>query len=220
MTSADTKAPELLRRFEDRFDTLSASPIQPGLAFTRASNTSVSDGLRMAPPTLALLARATGDQRYLQLAHAAFRATYDALLDQQAKIVYCDARSVGLRMPSGQKVFWSPCSGSYYAGLALLLDALPVPYPKRDFYARVFRQMTDAVLAAQQPDGFWYPSLADPKHVSIGDTSAGSECRAGLRRLRATAPAFGSEIARAPSHLPVRPSSARIRMRRSPLPDP
>jgi hypothetical protein len=152
----DPNAPVLLPPFNNRFD--------PG-------RWASSNGPRMAPPALALLARATGDQRYLQLADAEFTATYDTLFDPQDQLVYCDARFVDMRTPNGHKVFWSHCSGWVYARLALLLDALPGRYPKRELYARVFRRMTDAVLATQQRDGFWYPSLADPKHVSIGDES-------------------------------------------------
>jgi rhamnogalacturonyl hydrolase YesR len=185
----DPNASVLFQPFSDRFDRISANPIHARLISTRAPDTSdvayrdrwtSSDGLRMTPPTLALLARATGDQRYLPLADAEFSATYDALFDQQAKLVYCDARFVDMRTPNGQKVFWSFCSGSVYSGLALLLDALPARYPKRELYVRIFQQMTDAVLAAQQPDGFWYPSLADPKHVPIGDTSGSALFLVGL----------------------------------------
>ena len=185
----DANAPVLVQAIKDRFDPILANPIDARLASTRASDTSdvayrdrwtSSDGRRMAPPTLALLAQATGDQRYLQLADAEFKRTYDALFDQQAKLVYCDARFVDMRTPNAQKVFWSSCSGWVYAGLTLLLDALPGRHPKRELYARIFQQMTDAVLATQQPDGFWYPSLADPKHVPIGDTSGSALFLVGL----------------------------------------
>ena len=185
----DPEAPVLLQTFKDRFDPVSANVIYARLPFISTPHDpdipyrdrwTLGNGGRMAPPTLALLAKATGDERYLQLAAAEVRATYDALFDKQAKLVYCDARFVDMRTPNGQKVFWSACNGWVYAGLALLLDALPGRYPSRELYTRVFQEMTGAVLAAQQPDGFWYPSLADPKHVPIGETSGSALFLVGL----------------------------------------
>jgi rhamnogalacturonyl hydrolase YesR len=171
----DPEAPVLLQTLQDR---LTPAPDAPDVTY--GDRRTFGDRVRMAPPALALLARATRDQRYLQLADAEFKAAYDALFDREAKLVYCDARFVDMRTPNGRKVFWSPCSGWVYAGLALLLDALPNRYPTRELYARVFRQMTDAVLATQQPDGFWYPNLADPKHVPINETSGSALFLVGL----------------------------------------
>src|SRR6185436_10302316 len=124
-----------------------------------------------APPTLTLLARATGDARYLHFLDTEFRATYQALFDPQEKLFYRDARFIGMRTPNGEKVFWSRGNAWVYAGLALMLDVLPADYPTRQFYVDVFRQMSPAVLTTQQPDGHWYPSLKDPQHVPVGETS-------------------------------------------------
>jgi hypothetical protein len=58
-----------------------------------------------------------------------------------------------------------------FAALPLLLNSVRQDYPTRDGYIGLFKDMAPAVLAAQQPDGLWYPSLKDPKHIPFGETS-------------------------------------------------
>lgn len=53
----------------------------------------------------------------------------------------------------------------------MLLDELPTDHPTRSFYQQLFVDMTTALIAAQQPDGFWYPSLLDPEHAPTPETS-------------------------------------------------
>jgi rhamnogalacturonyl hydrolase YesR len=172
--------PALLEPFKQRFDEIVAKPIPETLSFTSEPKTpgveptdrwTWADALYMAPPTLALLARATGDERYLKFLDTEFRATYQALFDPQEGLFYRDARFIDMRTPNGEKLFWSRGNGWVYAGLALLLDVLPTDYPTREFYVDVFRRMSPAVLTTQQPDGHWYPSLKDPRHVPVGETS-------------------------------------------------
>jgi rhamnogalacturonyl hydrolase YesR len=170
----------LLEPFKQRFDEILAKPIPETLSFSSEPRTpgveptdrwTWADALYMAPPTLALLARATGDERYLKFLDSEFRATYQALFDPQEKLFYRDSRFIDRRTPNGQKIFWSRGNAWVYAGLALMLDVLPADYATRHFYLDVFRQMSWAVLSSQQPDGYWYPSLRDPQHVPVGETS-------------------------------------------------
>jgi rhamnogalacturonyl hydrolase YesR len=125
----------------------------------------------MAPPTLGRLAQATGDKRYSRFLDAEYRVTYDGLFDPEENLFYRDTRFIDQRTPNGEKVFWSRGNAWVYAGLALLLNSLPADYPTRCFYIELFQRMSPAVLAAQQPDGHWYPSLKDPQHVPVGETS-------------------------------------------------
>ena len=46
-----------------------------------------------------------------------------------------------------------------------MLEHLPADHPTLRFYAKLFREMTGAILAAQQPDGLWRPSMLDPNPV-------------------------------------------------------
>jgi unsaturated rhamnogalacturonyl hydrolase len=169
-----------LEPFKRRFDDILARPVGEQLTFsTRPTTPGVrytdrwtwADALYMAPPTLGRLAQATGDERYLKFMDREFMAAYDALYDPSEKLFYRDARFIGMRSPEGRKVFWSRANGWVYAGLALLLETLPPDYPTRPFYVRLFRDMSGAVVAAQQPEGLWYPSLQDPLQVPSGETS-------------------------------------------------
>lgn len=129
------------------------------------------DALYMAPPTLARLHSATGDRKYLDFLDAEFQFTYDHLYDPAEKLFFRDATFFEKKTPNGKKTFWSRGNGWVYGGLALMLDHLPKDHPKRGFYETLFKEMTSAILAAQQPDGLWRPSLLDPLEVPEGETS-------------------------------------------------
>jgi rhamnogalacturonyl hydrolase YesR len=171
---------ERLQPWEERFDEILKNPISETLSFTenpktpgmrRTDRWTWSDALYMAPPTLALLTKATGDERYMRWADGEFKATFEALFDKEENLFYRDARYIGQRTPSGEKVFWSRGNAWVYAGLTYVLDVLPAGWPNRDFYVDIFKAMSPAVLETQQRDGFWYPSLKDPKHVPTTETS-------------------------------------------------
>ena len=171
--------PEVLEPFVEQFNEIVEHPITEELSFTEEPPPGLrvtdrwtwADALYMAPPTLTLLAKATGDKRYTRFMDAEFRVTYDALFDPEEHLFYRDSSYIDERTPNGAKVFWSRGNGWVYAGLALSINNLPADYPTRCFYAGLFQRMSPAVLAAQQPDGHWYPSLKDPLHVPVGETS-------------------------------------------------
>jgi rhamnogalacturonyl hydrolase YesR len=129
------------------------------------------DALYMAPPTLARMAAITGDAKYLKFLDQEYRYTYDQLYDKQEKLFFRDTLFLDKKTPLGKKTFWSRGNGWVYGGFALLLDVLPKNHPTRDFYVKLYREMTAAVVAAQQPDGLWRPSLLDPTQVPVGETS-------------------------------------------------
>ena len=129
------------------------------------------DALYMAPPTLARLFTATGERKYLDFLDQEFQYTYDHLYDPAEKFFYRDATFFDKKTPNGKKVFWSRGNGWVYGGLALMLEHLPKDHAKRGFYENLFKEMTTAVLAAQQPDGLWRPSLLDPEEIPVGETS-------------------------------------------------
>jgi unsaturated rhamnogalacturonyl hydrolase len=176
----EPKRPQILSRIREQFDEIAANPLSDELTFGAeppdgrrvTDRWTWADSLYMAPPTLALLAKVTEDDRYLRFVDTEFAFAYDALFDPGDRLFYRDARFVEQRTPSGAKVFWSRGNGWVYAGLALFLDSLPQEYPTRSFYVALFEQMSEAILAAQQPQGYWYPSLKDPTHVPIPETSS------------------------------------------------
>lgn len=176
----NTNRAERLAPMRERLDYVIAHPITEALTFgqkPKARGVAITDrwtwcdALYMAPPTLARLYTATGDKRYLDFMDREFRYTYDMLWDKQEHFFFRDASFFYKKTPNGKKVFWSRGNGWVYGGLCLMLEHLPKDHPTRGFYENIFRDMTASVLAAQQPDGLWHPSLLDPAEVPIGETS-------------------------------------------------
>src|SRR6185436_12341382 len=76
---------EVLKPFKDRFDEIMRRRISENLSFAEKPKTpgveptdrwTWADALYMAPPTMALLSRATGEKKYLSFADREFRETY------------------------------------------------------------------------------------------------------------------------------------------------
>jgi rhamnogalacturonyl hydrolase YesR len=176
----DRSRKERLQPMRDRLSEVIANPVTEKLAHGSKPKTrgvSVSDrwtwcdALYMAPPTLARLFTATGDRKYLDFLDREFQFTYDHLYDPAEKLFYRDATFFEKKTPGGKKTFWSRGNGWVYGGLALMLEHLPGDHPKRGFYESLFKEMTTAILATQQPDGLWHPSLLDPTEIDAGETS-------------------------------------------------
>jgi len=176
----DRTREERLAPMRDRMSHVIAHPITEKLEFgTRPKTKGVSitdrwtwcDAIYMAPPTLARLHTATGDRKYLDFLDAEFQYTYDHLYDPEEKLFYRDATFFDRKTPDGKKVFWSRGNGWVYGGIALMLEHLPKDHAKRGFYETLFKEMTTAILAAQQDDGLWRPSLLDPLEIPLGETS-------------------------------------------------
>lgn len=184
----DRSREERLRPIKERMDSVLDDPITAQLSFTSDPPEGVDivdrwtwcDALYMGPPTLTRLYLATGDERYLEFLDQEYQYTYDQLYDSDAHLFYRDTRFPDRKTVNGHKVFWSRGIGWVYAGLALFINDLPETWPRRDFYIKLFREMSEAVLAAQQPDGLWRPSLLDPKEVEGGETSGSAFLLYGL----------------------------------------
>ncbi len=115
------------------------------------------DALYMAPPTLAKLAVATGDDRYFAALDAWYWDVKAFLYDEDEALFYRDKRF--LPPADGEKVFWSRGNGWVLAGLARLLDVLPADYPTRAQYETLFRDMARRLIALQPTDGLWRANL-------------------------------------------------------------
>jgi unsaturated rhamnogalacturonyl hydrolase len=176
----DRSRKQRLAPIKARLDHVIAHPVTENLAHgsrPKTKGVSISDrwtwcdALYMAPPTLARLFTATGDRKYLEFLDREFQYTYDHLYDPAEKLFFRDATFFEKKTPNGNKTFWSRGNGWVYGGLALMLEHLPKDHAKRGFYETLFKEMTTAILAAQQPDGLWRPSLLDPLEIPEGETS-------------------------------------------------
>ena len=147
------------------FDAILAAPSTVPLAFQTTEPLPCldrwcwSDALFMAPPAWFQLSRETGDPRYRAFADREFWSTADYLFDPEAGLFFRDSRFFERRGEHGEKLFWSRGNGWVIAGLIALLEVMPADDPGRGRYETVLKSMARSLKAAQQPSGFWSPSL-------------------------------------------------------------
>lgn len=166
---------------KDEFDKILAAPPKNSLAF-QSSPSGMSEGtcqrrwcwcdaLFMAPPAWAMLSRITGDRRYRDYALHEYFATTDYLFDAKQHLFYRDSRFFERRTPDGHNIFWSRGNGWVFAGLPLMLEALPADDPGRGRLVVLYREMAAALVALQKPSGYWASSLLDPRDDPPPETS-------------------------------------------------
>lgn len=156
------------------------------------------DGLFTGPPALAMLYRVTGKEKYLDWMDACFWDVYGKLFDIDESLFYRDliyiqgyAGTIPGRLvrpdsipyeqarrsyayqetKNGKKVIWSRGNGWALAGLARILKYLPADRANYERYKTVFIRMAIELKKRQQPDGFWYPNLADPEDFGYKESS-------------------------------------------------
>ena len=120
---------------------------------------------------LAMLARATGDSKYLGLMHEFFDDVTAELLDKDAGLYYRDDRFIGQRTPNGKKVFWARGNGWAFAGMARILEYLPANDPRRPHYVEIYRRLASELVKRQSADGLWRTNLDDPEMLPDPETS-------------------------------------------------
>lgn len=170
-----------LEAVREAFDRILASPPATSLEFgLDDSGTSEGtcqrrwcwcDALFMAPPAWAMLSNATGDPRYREYALHEYLATKAYLYDEDEHLFYRDSRFFDRRTPHGNKVFWSRGNGWVFAGLPLLLEALPTSHAARPGLLALYREMAARFRPIQGPEGYWSPSLLDVAHDPRPETS-------------------------------------------------
>jgi len=164
-------APYKVRKIKNRIDSLMADP-KPGRV-----DYWWCDALYMAPPTIARLAKTTGEMKYLDYMNEMWWDAHDFLYDKEENLFYRDDRfrikedGSGRREPDGQKVFWSRGNGWVIAGIARVLDYMPENYQDRDKYIDLFKEMALKIASIQGEDGLWRASLLYPEGHPHGETS-------------------------------------------------
>lgn len=132
-----------------------------------------ADGLYMVMPVMTKLHKATGNPQYLDKLHEYYSYANSIMYDAEARLYYRDAKYVYPKHKSvnGKKDFWARGDGWVFAGLARVLAELPADDKHRAEYVQRFQDMAGALLAAQQPEGYWTRSLLDPAHAPGPETS-------------------------------------------------
>ena len=157
------------------FDEILTDPKDVDLVFKKEAGAldrwSWCDSLFMAPPAWIRLWAATGDTRYLDFAVTHWWKTSDYLFDKEEHLFFRDSTFFEKREANGKKVFWSRGNAWVMGGLVRVLQFLPKDHPSRARFVAQFREMAEKIVALQQPDGLWHPSLLDPASYPIKETS-------------------------------------------------
>jgi rhamnogalacturonyl hydrolase YesR len=131
------------------------------------------DALFMSPPAWLELGKQTGERRYVDFALAEFWSTTAFLFDPAESLYFRDSRFFERRDEKGRKLFWSRGNGWVFAGLANMLEALPVDHPDRPGIEKLFREMAEKLKSIQKPDGYWAPSLLGPENSPAESSGTG-----------------------------------------------
>lgn len=166
--------PAMIAPLRAVMDGVVAEPPPQSLAFTDNAYMNYwvwCDALFMAPPSLARLYEATGDERYRTTLNERWWATTDYLYDRSEHLYFRDSRYFDKREANGAKVFWSRGNGWVLAGTARVLQSLPAGAAERPRYEQLFIEMSARIAELQQPDGLWHSSLLDPASYPHAETS-------------------------------------------------
>ena len=129
------------------------------------------DALFMGPASWIMVGEAIGDARYRDFANREFWATTESLYNAEDRFFARDESFLDLREPNGRRLYWSRGNGWVVAGLCRTIDALSGDHLDLPRYRQLYRDMMEAVLGAQQPDGLWRPGLLDPVAHPARETS-------------------------------------------------
>lgn len=168
------KDPRMIADLRKLADTLIARPHTEPLEWKNSIQLrewAWCDALFMGPPSLAMLAKVTGERKYLDLADSLWWKTTAYLYDPAEQLYFRDGSYLHKKEQNGQKVFWSRGNGWVLAGLVRVLENMPGNYPSRSRWVKLYRDMAARIASLQQPDGTWYASLLDPAAYPVKETS-------------------------------------------------
>jgi unsaturated rhamnogalacturonyl hydrolase len=129
------------------------------------------DALFMAPPVYADMARATGDQKYLDFMDREWQITSNLLYDRSVHLYSRDATFVDKHEKNGQKIFWSRGNGWVMGGVVRVLKELPPDSPLRPKYAALLKEMAAETISIQGSDGLWRPGMLDADSYPLPEIS-------------------------------------------------
>ena len=131
------------------------------------------DGLYMVMPVMTKLYNVTGNEIYLEKLHSYLTYANSIMYDDEAKLYFRDAKYIYPKHKSanGKKDFWARGDGWIFAGYAKIIQDLPKNAKHRNEYISRFKEMAQALAAAQQKEGYWTRSILDPEHAPGPETS-------------------------------------------------
>ncbi len=129
------------------------------------------DTLYVGPPTIAMLGKATGEQKYYDYLNRVYWDVTEHLFDKQYGLFYRDKNYFDAKTQNGKKVFWSRGNGWVLGGIPRILTYLPKDNERYDDYVKLLQTMSAAIAERQGADGLWRANLDDPDQVPNPETS-------------------------------------------------
>ncbi|WP_432711841.1 glycoside hydrolase family 88/105 protein [Pedobacter sp.] len=134
------------------------------------------DALQMAMPVFARLGVIYNDNAYYEYMYKMYMHSKDVqgggLYNAQDRLWWRDKDFVPpYKEPNGEDCYWSRGNGWVVAALVRVLDIMPENAPHREEYVKMLKDMLEALVPLQRPDGFWNVSLHDPNHYGGKETS-------------------------------------------------
>lgn len=128
------------------------------------------DALHMAMPVMTRLGTLTQDNRYFEKMYALYQFTKtqhggQGLYNATEHLWWRDKDFVPpYKEPNGRNCYWARGNGWVFAAMVRVLDVMPATAPHHAEYLQMFRDMAEALVPLQRPDGFWNVSLHDPNN--------------------------------------------------------
>lgn len=132
-----------------------------------------ADGLYMVMPVMTKLYKITDNAKYLDKLYDYILVSDSIMYDTETGLYFRDGKYVypAHKSANGKKDFWARGDGWVLAGLAKVLQDLPVNHKHRQFFVDKYVKLADAVVACQQPAGYWSRSMLDEAHAPGPETS-------------------------------------------------
>lgn len=128
------------------------------------------DALQMAMPVFAKLGAITGDNKYYDKMFDIYSYTRNVhggngLYNTTEHLWWRDKDFVPpYKEPNGANCYWSRGNGWALAALVRVMENMPQSAPHRLEYLQNYKDMVNALIPLQRPDGFWNVSLMDSTH--------------------------------------------------------
>lgn len=132
-----------------------------------------ADGLYMVMPVMTKLYNITKNPLYLDKLHQYWVYANSIMFDEKEQLYYRDGKYIypKHKTVNGKKDFWARGDGWAFTALAKVLIDLPVTDKYRNEYINRYKSLAKAVIACQQPEGYWTRSMLDPQHAPGPETS-------------------------------------------------
>lgn len=132
-----------------------------------------ADGLYMVMPVMTKLYNITNNELYLNKLYEYFSFAKELMYDEESGLFYRDAKYIfpEHKTNNGEKDFWARGNGWVFAGLAKVLEDLPLNNIHRDEYIHVYQTMAESLKNSQQDEGYWSRSIIDLQHAPGYETS-------------------------------------------------